>query len=132
VLRRYDDSTVAHTLSAIFAADGSGSKIDRRAWYRSSSKRAQLVVFVIGSQEREKLGAAILSELQRGVTRFEATGMYTGKPHAVLLVALTVTEVNHLKSLMSNVEPQAFVIVMPTQEVSERGFQPPHTEASSK
>jgi uncharacterized membrane-anchored protein YitT (DUF2179 family) len=58
--------------------------------------------------------------------------MYTGKPHAVLLVALTITEVNHLKALVSEVEPDAFVIVMPAQEVLGRGFQPLRTEASSK
>ena len=132
VLPRYGDSGVAHTLSAIFAADGSGQKADQRAWYRSVGKRSQLVALVIGSQESEKLGKVILSELHRGVTRFDATGMYTGKPHAVLLVALTVTEVNHLKALVSDVEPNAFVIVMPAQEVLGRGFQPLHTEAASK
>ena len=130
VLPRYDDSSVAHTLSAIFAADGTGQKTDRRAWYRSGVKRPQLVALVIGSQQSEKLGQAILSELHRGVTRFEATGMYTGKPHAVLLVALTVTEVNHLKALVSEVEPTAFVMVMPAQEVWGRGFEPLRTEAA--
>jgi uncharacterized membrane protein len=130
VLPRYDDSSVAHTLSALFASDGLGQKSDRRAWYRSGAKRAQLVAWVIGSQQSEKLGQAILSELHRGVTRFEATGMYTGKPHAVLLVALTVTEVNHLKALVSEVDPTAFVIVMSAQEVLGRGFQPLRTEAA--
>jgi uncharacterized membrane protein len=132
VLPRYGDSGVAHTLSAIFTADGSGQKADQRAWYRSVGKRSQLVALVIGSQESEKLGKAILSELHRGVTRFDATGMYTGKPHAVLLVALTVTEVNHLKAVVSAVEPNAFVIVMPAQEVLGRGFQPLRSEAASK
>jgi len=88
------------------------------------------VALVIGSQQSEKLGQAILSELHRGVTRFEATGMYTGKPHAGRLVALTVTEVNHLKALVSEVECNAFVIVMPAQEVLGRGFQQLHTEAA--
>ena len=132
VLPRYGDSGVAHTLSAIFTADGAGQKADQRAWYRSVGKRSQLVALVIGSQESEKLGKAILSELNRGVTRFDATGMYTGKSHAVLLVALTVTEVNHLKAVVSAVEPNAFVIVMPAHEVLGRGFQPLRTEAASK
>ena len=88
------------------------------------------MALVIGSQQSEKLGQAILSELHRGVTRFEATGMYTGKPHAGRLVALTVTEVNHLKALVSEVECNAFVIVMPAQEVLGRGFQQLHTEAA--
>jgi len=132
VLPRYDDSRVAHTLSALFTADGSGQKTDRRAWYRSGGKRAQLVALIIGSQQSDKLSQAILAQLQRGVTRFEATGMYTGQPHGVLLVALTVTEVNHLKALVSEVEPTAFVIVMPAHEVLGRGFQPLHAETASQ
>lgn len=132
VLPRYGDSGVAHTLSAIFAAEGAGQKTDQRAWYRSGSKRSQLVALVIGSQQSEKLGQAILSELHRGVTKLEGMGMYTGRPHAVLLVALTVTEVNHLKTLVSDLDPAAFVIVMPAQEVLGRGFQPLRTEPASK
>jgi uncharacterized membrane protein len=125
ILPRYDESGVAHTLSAIFAADGSdGTHKSSRAWYRTGAKRSQLVALIIGSQHSEALGKAILGELRRGVTKFDATGMYTGAAHAVLMVALTVTEVNHLKALVSDVDPDAFVIVMPAQEILGRGFQP--------
>jgi uncharacterized membrane-anchored protein YitT (DUF2179 family) len=65
-----------------------------------------------------------LSQLLRGMTKLEGTSAYTGQPHPVLLVALTVTEVNHLKTLVSEVDPTAFVIVMPAQEILGRGFQP--------
>ena len=125
ILPRYDESGVAHTLSALFAADGGDtSRKSSRAWYRAGVKRSQLVALIIGSQHSEALGKAILSELRRGVTKFDATGMYTGAAHAVLMVALTVTEVNHLKALVSEVDPKAFVIVMPAQEILGRGFQP--------
>jgi uncharacterized membrane protein len=40
ILPRYSDSGVTHTLSAIFTAEGSGQKTDRRAWYRSGGKRS--------------------------------------------------------------------------------------------
>ena len=50
--------------------------------------------------------------------------MYTDRSHPVLLVALTVTEVNHLKALVSKIDPLAFVMVMPAQEVLGRGFNP--------
>lgn len=131
VLPRYGDSSVAHTISAIFPAEGVGQKSDRRAWYRSAGKRSQLAAFVIGSEQSEQLGKAILAELRRGVTKFEATGLYTGKPHAVMLVALTITEVNHLKAVVLKVDPNAFVIVVPAQEVLGRGFQPLRTETAS-
>ena len=86
------------------------------------------MALIIGGQNSEQLSKSILNELHRGVTRLEGTGAYTGQPHPVLLVALTVTEVNHLKALVSEVDPTAFVIVMPAQEVLGRGFQPLQTE----
>jgi uncharacterized membrane protein len=128
ILPRYADSGVAHTLSAIFAADGVKAQDSRRAWYRGSGKRAQLVALIIGGQKSEQLSQSILRDLHRGVTRLEGTGAYTGQSHPVLLVALTVTEVNHLKALVSEVDPAAFVIVMPAQEILGRGFQPLQTE----
>ncbi|HTP10065.1 MAG TPA: DUF2270 domain-containing protein, partial [Anaerolineae bacterium] len=131
VLPRYADSTVMHTLSAIFAAEGAKAQDgSQRAWYRGSGKRAQLVALIIGGQKSEQLSQSILSELHRGATRLEGTGAYTGQPHPVLVIALTVTEVNHLKALVSEIDPTAFVIVMPAQEILGRGFQPLHTETA--
>jgi uncharacterized membrane-anchored protein YitT (DUF2179 family) len=51
-------------------------------------------------------------------------GLYTGQSQPVLMTALTLTEINHLKAIVSQVDPNAFVIVMPAQEVLGRGFQP--------
>jgi uncharacterized membrane protein len=130
ILPRYADSGVAHTLSAIFESDSAKPKGDRRAWYRSSVKRTQLVALIIGGQNSEQLSRSILDKLQRGVTRLEGTGAYTGKSHPVLLVALTMTEVNHLKAVVSESDPAAFVIVVPAQEVLGRGFEPLRTEPS--
>jgi uncharacterized membrane-anchored protein YitT (DUF2179 family) len=50
--------------------------------------------------------------------------MYTGREHAVLMCALTITEVHNLKSAVAKEDPQAFVIVSPAQEVLGRGFNP--------
>src|SRR3974377_1321794 len=128
ILPRYGDTGMAHTLSAICESDEAKPKDERRAWYRGSVKRAQLVALIIGGQNNEQLSKSILDELHRGVTRLEGTGAYTRKTHPVLLVALTVTEVNHLKVVVSKSDPEAFVIVMPAQEVLGRGFQPLRTE----
>ncbi len=124
VLPRYEHSGVAQTLSAIFAGEETGHADQKRAWYRTGRKRAQFVALVVGSRQSEQLGKIILSELHRGVTRLEGTGLYTGQPHPVLMTALTITEVNHLKAIVCDIDPDAFVIVMPAQEVLGRGFQP--------
>ena len=55
--------------------------------------------------------------------------MYTGSERSVLMCALTVTEVNHLKELVRRQDPKAFVIVMPAQEVLGAGFSPLNDEA---
>jgi uncharacterized membrane protein len=128
VLPRYADSGVAQTLSAIFAAEGAKTQDGQRAWYRGSGKRAQLVALIIGGQNSKELSKSILGKMHRGVTKLEGTGMYTGQPHPVLVVALTMTEVNHLKTVVSELDPTAFVIVMPAQEILGRGFQPLRTE----
>jgi uncharacterized membrane-anchored protein YitT (DUF2179 family) len=41
-----------------------------------------------------------------------------------LLVALAETEVAHLKFIVRSQDPQAFVVVLPAQEVLGGGFQP--------
>jgi uncharacterized membrane protein len=100
----------------------------RRAWFRLSRRRQQVLALVITDQA-QAVSEQILKEMGRGVTALSGTGMYTGKSHAVLMVALTISEVNHLKSLVSGVDPKAFVIVSPAQEVLGRGFIPLKKEA---
>jgi uncharacterized membrane protein len=117
VLPRY-----VHEARAV-APLGVGAGRGVRAWFRSSRRRQQLLAFVITDQA-QAVSNLILNEMRRGVTSLEGIGMYTGKRHAVLMCALTITEVAHLKSLVSQTDPQAFVIVSPAQEVLGRGFLP--------
>jgi uncharacterized membrane protein len=94
-----------------------------RAWFRQSRRRQQYLAFIITDQA-QALGEVIMNELRRGVTAIPGKGMYTGQEHEVLMCALTVTEVNHLKTVVRNTDPKAFVIVSPAQEVLGRGFVP--------
>ena len=66
----------------------------------------------------------ILKEMRRGVTALHGKGMYTNQEREVLMIALTVTELAHLKTLVKEQDPDAFVVVAPAQEVLGRGFQP--------
>ena len=65
-----------------------------------------------------------MKELGRGVTRLNCRGMYTQQDREVLMVAVTITEISHLKALVREVDPNAFMIVSPASEVLGRGFQP--------
>ncbi len=76
------------------------------------------------SDRSDEVASGFLEEMQRGVTALQGTGMYSKKGHAVLLSALTVTEVPHLKHLVSEIDPKAFVVVSPAHEVLGRGIRP--------
>jgi uncharacterized membrane protein len=100
-----------------------GEKEPKRAWYRRSHKRRQLLTFIITDQPKP-VAEHILRDMNRGATSLAGTGMYTGKAHTVLMIALTVSEIPTLKSLVNRVDPNAFVIVSPAQEIFGTGFMP--------
>ncbi|MDY6876527.1 MAG: DUF2270 domain-containing protein [Chloroflexota bacterium] len=66
----------------------------------------------------------LLTELERGVTAVEGTGMYTSEARDVLLCAVTEVQVPHLKEIVRRADPDAFVIVSPADEVRGKGFRP--------
>jgi uncharacterized membrane protein len=72
----------------------------------------------------QQISSRILKELGRGVTALEGTGMYTGETRNVLLCAMTGVQVPHLKEIVGQTDPDAFVIVSPAEEVRGRGFLP--------
>ena len=94
-----------------------------RAWFRSSRRRSQFLTLIITDKARQ-VADRILKEMQRGVTAFEGTGMFTGQSHSMLLCALTITEIPHMKALVADVDPSAFMVVSPAQEVLGKGFVP--------
>jgi len=94
-----------------------------RAWFRPSHRRPQFLTYIITDQP-DVIAKRIFKEMKRGVTSLAGTGMYTGHKHGVLMCALTITEVPHLKALVSEEDPDSFVIVAPAREVFGRGFAP--------
>jgi len=95
----------------------------KEAWFRPSHRRPQLLTLII-TDNQDLVSSRIIKEMGRGVTALSGKGMYTGVMHPLLLCALTVTEIPHLKALVADVDPKAFVIVMPATEVLGYGFQP--------
>ncbi|MFF2483640.1 YitT family protein [Paenibacillus sp. NPDC058071] len=79
------------------------------------------VAFII-SDEPEQLGEAILHDLDRGLTKLDAHGGYTGESRVVMMVVVDQMEVAKLKRLVRTVDPDAFVIISDTAEVVGQGF----------
>lgn len=109
------------------AAAGTERPAGWRAWFRPSRRRQQILAYII-TDRAEAVSRSVLRQLRRGVTAMSGKGMYTHQPHAVLMCALTVTEVAHLKAVVHAQDPDAFVIVSPAQEVLGNGFQPLYEE----
>jgi uncharacterized membrane protein len=98
-----------------------GKMVRRQPWFRHIRHRQQLMALIITDQA-QPVADTLLAEMKRGVTALSGRGMYTGETHSVLLCAITVTEVGHLKSLVRRKDENAFVIVTPAKEVFGKGF----------
>lgn len=113
-----------------FSAEGDGTLAGlgpgRSAWFRPSRRRSQVMCMII-TDRAQRVADRVLTEMKRGMTAIEGKGMYSGHSHDVLLSAITVTEVPHLKALVREEDPQAFVVVSPAQEILGKGFGPLRT-----
>jgi uncharacterized membrane protein len=93
-----------------------------QAWQRPSTRREEYLTLIITDQG-EAIAERVLKDMQRGVTKLHGEGMYTHQTRAVLLCALTTTEIEPLKRIVRAVDPKSFVVVMPA-EVAGLGFVP--------
>jgi uncharacterized membrane-anchored protein YitT (DUF2179 family) len=63
------------------------------------------------SDEPEQLGECILNRLGRGVTYLSGEGAYTGESKKVIFCVVTRLEEAKLKSIVEDVDPQAFLAI---------------------
>lgn len=96
------------------------------------SRRRRRVLALVVTKDPQAVSEKIVKEMKRSGTLLSGQGIYSHQDRPVLMVALTVTEVAHLKSIVSAQDPQAFVVVMPTQEILGGGFQPLKEEKRNK
>ena len=85
-----------------------------------SGARQALII----TSQPDAITQAVLHDLGRGVTMLEGYGGYTGADRAVLLCVVGRAELSFLKEIVSNADPQAFVIVGEASEVLGEGFRP--------
>lgn len=78
--------------------------------------------FMIITSAHEKITERIHVELERGVTRLEAVGTYSGKPVGTLICVISKLEVARLKKIVSEEDPRAFVTVCDVHEALGEGF----------
>lgn len=79
------------------------------------------VTYII-SDQHEKIGLAIQTRLDRGVTYLEAVGGYTGKGKRVVLCAIKRGQLTDLRNLVGEVDTGAFLIVTEGHQIFGDGF----------
>jgi uncharacterized membrane-anchored protein YitT (DUF2179 family) len=78
--------------------------------------------FLIVSDLTADIAAAIIKELDRGVTAWTARGMYTGVERTLLLSVVHRSEVTRLKDIVYSIDPRAFIVLADVHEVLGEGF----------
>lgn len=77
--------------------------------------------FIISSKS-DVICTDIMEKLNRGVTALNAKGMYTKSAKDMLFVIVSRKEITKLRTLIYEVDPQAFVAITDIREVLGQGF----------
>ena len=80
------------------------------------------VQVLIFSNHYEAIGNYVTKEMERGVTALKAIGWYTQEDRKVLMVMIRKTEMAQLVKAVKDVDPKAFVTVVPANSVYGEGF----------
>ena len=80
---------------------------------------------VIITDQPEAVAEVILHGLDRGVTGWEAKGMFTGQEHTLLYVTIGRAQVPDLRRLVFAADPHAFVVVGQGHAAYGSGFKEP-------
>jgi uncharacterized membrane-anchored protein YitT (DUF2179 family) len=78
--------------------------------------------FFIISEKSEDIAAAILNDLDRGVTSLYGRGMYTKQDKDVLYCIVARRQVVYVKNKILAIDPKAFITIGDVREVVGKGF----------
>ena len=81
--------------------------------------------YIIISDRADEIAQRVMEELSRGVTAFDARGMYSGADKRVLLCVVNRFETVQLRRIVLSIDPTAFVIASKAHEVLGEGFKQP-------
>ena len=80
------------------------------------------VQVLIFTEQRQQIGDYITRKMERGLTALKAVGWYTQEERQVLMVMLRRTELPNLVKAVKDMDPRAFVTVLPASNVYGEGF----------
>ena len=79
-------------------------------------------VYILSDDHIPDISERVITELHRGGTVLQGTGIYTDKAHSLLIVIVPNNQLNYLMKIISVEDPTAFVFVTEAYEVLGRGF----------
>jgi uncharacterized membrane-anchored protein YitT (DUF2179 family) len=79
---------------------------------------------IIITSNPDQVSHSILTDLERGVTSIDVTGVYTGSKRSMLYCVINRSEVSVLKSLVLDADPDAFIVIGQAHEALGEGFRP--------
>ena len=79
---------------------------------------------MIVTQRMEAIYNRILHDMERGVTILHGTGAYTLDTRPVLYCVITRSEIQQLKTIVHEADPDAFMVIGQAHEALGEGFQP--------
>lgn len=79
------------------------------------------VMFII-SDKYDDISKVISTDVQRGITGLYGKGMYTNDDKTVLLCVTSRNEVVSIRTMVEEIDPNAFIIIANAREVFGKGF----------
>lgn len=110
----FDLSKALYTLISMFSQ---GTVVDKviNGFY---SKKLLLII----SEKEEDIIKYVIKDMNRGVTSLVAEGEYTHKLKKMLYIAVTASQMVHLKNKILRIDPKAFITIIDVSEVNGKGF----------
>ena len=82
------------------------------------------VAFII-TYRTDDVCEGIINKVGRGATIIEGVGAYTRTPKNIVMVAVNLLQVNKLKEVIEEADPNVFILITDAQEVIGQGFTRP-------
>ncbi|MDN5280705.1 MAG: hypothetical protein PWR01_4670 [Clostridiales bacterium] len=83
---------------------------------------ANLLVTII-TEKPDEVKKAIIDEIARGMTIYQATGGYSGTRKATISTVVSKRQVPIIRKLVGQTDPESFVIIQETEQVYGTGFE---------
>lgn len=78
-------------------------------------------VYII-TDKPDEVSRMVMEDIDRGITGIRAKGMYSGNDKLMLFCVVGKKELVHLKEMIDEIDPKAFVVVGDAREVHGEGF----------